>query len=284
MDGEHRGGGRLVLVATPIGNLGDLSDRARRELERADVIYCEDTRRTRVLLSAVGIPAGGRLRTLNDHTESEVAPEVLARVGAGEEVALVSDAGTPGVSDPGVRVVAAAAAAGLAITMAPGPSAPVMALVLSGLPTDRCVIEGFVPRRAGDRTRRIEEWRRERRTIVALESPQRLAVTLEEIALLDPARRAAVCRELTKVHEEVRRGTVAELAAWAAQGEVRGEVVLVLAGVSAPEASDEMVADALRERLARGERVGEAATAVASELGVPRRRAYEAALELRREE
>ncbi len=283
MDEERREGGRLVLVATPIGNLGDLSDRARRVLEDADTIYCEDTRRTRILLSAVGIPAGGRLRTLNDHTESEATPEVLARVVAGEDVALVSDAGTPGVSDPGTRVVAAAAAAGLEVTMAPGPSAPVMALVLSGLPTDRCVIEGFVPRRAGDRARRIEEWRRERRTIVALESPVRLATTLEEIARVDPTRRAAVCRELTKVHEEVRRGTAAELAAWAAGGEVRGEIVIVLAGVSAPEASDEMVVTALRERLVRGERVGEAASAVAAELGVSRRRAYEAALELRRE-
>ena len=276
-------GGRLTLVATPIGNLGDLSERARASLAAADVIYCEDTRRTRVLLSAVGIPASGRLRALNDHTEAQMTPEVVARVAAGERVVLVSDAGTPGVSDPGTRVVAAVIAAGLAVTLAPGPSAPIVALVLSGLATDRCVIEGFVPRRAGDRVRRIEEWRVERRTIVALESPQRLAATLTDLARVEPERRVAVCRELTKLHEEVRRGTAAELAAWARGEPVLGEIVLVIAGASAPLARDEDVVSALRERLDAGERVGEAATAVARELGVARRYAYERALELRRE-
>ena len=284
MDEERREGGRLVLVATPIGNLGDLSDRARRVLEDADTIYCEDTRRTRILLSAVGIPAGGRLRTLNDHTESEATPEVLARVVAGEDVALVSDAGTPGVSDPGTRVVAAAAAAGLEVTMAPGPSAPVMALVLSGLPTDRCVIEGFVPRRAGDRARRIEEWRRERRTIVALESPVRLATTLEEIARVDPTRRAAVCRELTKTYEEVVRGTLADACAWADR-EVLGEVTIVVSGRPAAVAEalnpEHYVAE-VEARVAAGTDRREAVAEVAKALGVPRREVYDAVVAAKR--
>ena len=210
---ETRPEGQLVLVATPLGNLGDLSPRALEFFRRADVIYCEDTRHSRVLFSANGIASGGRLQALHEHNEVAQSEHVVTRVREGQLVVLISDAGTPGISDPGTRVVAAVAAAGLRVSTAPGPSAVVAALSISGLPTERFIMEGFFPRKANDRARLVASWAEEERTIVFYESPQRLAGVLSELAQTFPDRRVAVVRELTKLHEEVIRGTTREVAA-----------------------------------------------------------------------
>jgi 16S rRNA (cytidine1402-2'-O)-methyltransferase len=274
--------GSLVLVATPIGNLGDISARAIETLAAADVICCEDTRRTRALLSAVGVAGGGRLVSLHEHNESARAPQVLSWVKEGKTVALVSDAGTPGISDPGALVVAAAAAAGVPVSIVPGPSAIDAALVVSGLATDRYCVEGFLPRRGPDRRDRLGAIAADRRTTVLLEAPGRLAGTLEDLHRACGDRAVVVVRELTKLHEEVWRGTLAAAAAEFAGREVRGEIVVVLAGAGPAEpASDDAVTAAVRSRLLGGAGVRQAADEVAAELGVARRRAYQAALEVR---
>lgn len=279
---DTAGNGRLVLVATPLGNLGDLSRRAVELFEAADAIYCEDTRHSRVLFSACGVATGGRLHALHEHNEASASPAIVARVLAGELVVLVSDAGTPGISDPGSRVVAAVVAAGLTVTTAPGPSAVVAALSVSGLPTERFVMEGFVPRKAGERSRWWAAWAREERTIVFYESPARLAATLAELAALFPARPVAVVRELTKVHEEILRGSLAEVAASLAAREVRGEVVVVLGGAPpAPAAGEDLVRAGLLEQFAAGASTRDAVEAVAALLDVARREVYAVALELR---
>jgi len=280
--------GRLVLVATPIGNLGDLSPRARAVLEAADLICCEDTRRTRALLSAMGIPAGGehgdRLLSLHGHNEGSRVERVQACVAGGGTVAVVSDAGTPGISDPGTLLVSALSEAGEEVSIVPGPTSVVAALVISGLPTDRFCVEGFLPRKGGERRDRVAALMADGRTTVLLEAPGRVAATLAELAAVDAARRVAVVRELTKVHEEVWRGTVGEAAEAFEARQVRGEVVVVVAGATpAGPPSDEAIDDAVRERLRRGEGEGprQIALVVAEELGVPRRKVYEAALRLR---
>ena len=273
----------LVVVATPLGNLGDITRRAVEELARAATIYCEDTRRTRTLLSALGIAPAGRLVALHEHNEVMVSGRVVADVAAGKTVALVSDAGTPGISDPGARVVAAVAAAGYRVTTAPGPSAVVAALSVSGLPMERFVMDGFVPRKAGERRALYDAWAREDRTIVAYESPQRLAATLDELAQRFPARRVAIVRELTKLHEEVLRGSLAEVAELVGAREVRGEVVLVLDGASRPVLDGSLVRAALAERLGAGASLRDAVADVVGDLGVTHREAYEMALALRAE-
>jgi 16S rRNA (cytidine1402-2'-O)-methyltransferase len=271
--------GELVVVATPIGNLGDLSERAKEVLESADVICCEDTRHTRVLLSAKGIPAGGRLISLHAHNEAAKSEWVIARIDAGARVAYVSDAGTPGVSDPGARLVAAVIASGNRVTTVPGPSAALAALVVSGLPMERFCVEGFLPRKGADRARRVEALRVEERTAVVFESAPRLATTLDELAEALGDRPATVCRELTKRYEEVRRGTLRELALERRDdGEARGEIVIVIGGSQAPHADDDDVALAVAVALRSGATTRDAASEVASSLGVSRRRAYEAAL------
>ncbi len=280
-------GGAVVLVATPIGNLGDLSPRAVEVLGTADLVCCEDTRRTRVLLSAAGIGGRGRLRSLHAHNEAQRADEVLAAVAAGRTVAVVSDAGMPAVSDPGGRLVAAAAAAGHRVTVVPGPSAVLAALVVSGLPADRFCMEGFLPRKGESRRRRLEALVRDERTTVLLEAPPRLSGTLEDLAAQAPDRQVAVCRELTKVHEEIWRGTAQEAAGAFGGRQVRGEVVRVVGGCpsgsgAAPEPDDGAVAAAAAARVARGDSARDAAIAVAGELGVSRRRAYGAAVDARR--
>jgi 16S rRNA (cytidine1402-2'-O)-methyltransferase len=277
--------GALVVVATPIGNLGDVSARTRDELERADAIYCEDTRRTRQLLSALGIRGGGRLVSLHEHNEQSRVDEVVGRVGGGERVVLVSDAGTPGVSDPGGRVCAAVAAAGLEVTAIPGPSAALAALVVSGLASERFVFEGFLPRRGAARERVISSLVDEARTIVLFESPQRLGATLEDLSATLGERRAVVARELTKLHEEVVRGTLGELAERYASGDVLGEVVVVIEGSFAPpaEIDDATLSAALASELAAGASVRDAASSVAGVFGVSQRRAYELALDIRRD-
>jgi 16S rRNA (cytidine1402-2'-O)-methyltransferase len=279
--------GRLVLVATPIGNLGDLSPRAVDTLASADVICCEDTRRTRALLSAFEIPAGRRLVSLHRSNEHARVEQVLAWLEAGLIVAMVSDAGTPGVSDPGSELVAAAWARGVAVTTVPGPSSTVAALVVSGLPTERFCVEGFLPRKGSDRRRRLAALATGSSTIVILEAPTRVAATLRELESVCGVRDVAVVRELTKLHEEVWRGSLHEAAEEftdrEGRGEVRGEVVIVLGGAPPPDPpSEAAVRDAVRMRLERGDGVRDAAAAVAQELGVPRRLAYDVAVSIER--
>ncbi len=287
MTEERRG--RLVLVATPIGNLGDLSPRAREVLETADLICCEDTRRTRALLSASGItakgPNGDRLLSLHGHNEATRLDRVAAAVARGATVAVVSDAGTPGISDPGAWLASQLAAAGETVSTVPGPSSVLGALVVSGLPADRFCVEGFLPRKGPERRRRLAALMADARTTVVLEAPGRVAATLAELAATDAARPAAVVRELTKLHEEVWRGTLGEAAAAFAAREVRGEVVLVVGGSPpAAPAGDAEVEGAVRDALGDDPSAGprQVADLVAASLGVPRRRAYEAALRVRR--
>lgn len=273
--------GSLTVVATPIGNLGDLSERALAALRDADVILCEDTRRTRELLSARDVRAAGRLVALHDHNEDEMSADVVVRVRDGQRAVLVSDAGTPMVSDPGATVVAAVAAAGLVVTTVPGPSAALAALAVSGLASDRFCVEGFVPRQPSSRADRVAAWRTEPRTIICFESPRRLAGTLAELAAALGERRAVVARELTKLYEEVVRGTLTELATHFTD-DVRGEVVIVIEGAPADKpVTNELIERALTDELARGSSVRDAATAVAAELGVAHRHAYALALSLR---
>jgi len=274
--------GVLVLVATPIGNLGDLAPRALEVLADAALVCCEDTRRTRGLLSHGGITAK-RLVSLHAHNEEARIPEVLARLASGETVALVSDAGMPGISDPGARVVAAAAGAGATVTLVPGPSAALGALVVSGLPTDRFCFEGFLPRRGGERGRRLAAIATEPRTTVLYEAPGRLAATLADLAAAcGPSRPVAVARELTKLHEEVWRGTLEGALAEFGPREVLGEVAVVVGGADPPDPPDDAVLEeALRSRLAAGASLRDAAADVAGSHGVPRRRAYALALGLR---
>jgi len=272
-------GGSLVVVATPIGNLGDLSVRARDVLGSADVVCCEDTRRTRALLSASGLPSNPRrLVALHGHNEAARIDAVLGWLGEGKTVALVSDAGTPTISDPGARVVAAAVGGGFRVTAVPGPSAVVTALSVSGLPTERFCVEGFVPRTGAERRRRLEAVAAEGRTTVLFEAPGRLGALLADLHRFCGDRGVAVCRELTKVHEEVWRGTLGEAVREFGARSVQGEVVVVVGGGRPAEVADGDVAAAVRARLADGDSPRQAADAVAGALGVSRRRAYAAAL------
>ena len=235
------GPGVLTLAGVPIGRAEDAPARLAGELGSADVIAAEDTRRLRRLAATLGVRLTGRVVSYYDVVEARRAAELVAELRAGRNVLVVTDAGMPGISDPGYRLVAAAAAAGIRVTAVPGPSAVTTALAVSGLPTDRFCFDGFPPRREGERNRRFAELAADPRTQVLFESPRRLHITLAELARSHgDDRRAVVCRELTKVHEEVRRGTLAELAAWASPGNpvhpagsggVRGEVTLVVAGV-----------------------------------------------------
>lgn len=279
--------GVLVLVGTPIGNLGDLSPRAVEALATAEVICCEDTRRTGRLLQHAGIGrrSGGeasRLVVVNEHTEDEQVPVVLQLLEEGRRVALVSDAGMPGVSDPGERLVRAAVEAGHPVEVVPGPSAGLAALVASGLPTGRFVYEGFLPRRGSARSQRLKALASEPRTVVLYEAPHRLARTLEDLgAVCGGERPVAVARELTKLHEEIWRGDLAGAAAWVAEAEPRGEIVVVLGGAPpASSPSTEDVRAALGAALVAGASVRDAASQVAAELSIPRRRAYNLALDI----
>ncbi|HUZ20609.1 MAG TPA: 16S rRNA (cytidine(1402)-2'-O)-methyltransferase [Acidimicrobiales bacterium] len=276
-----RQAGTLVLVATPIGNLGDLSPRAVEVMASADVVACEDTRHTGRLLVHAGVRAR-RLVSLHGHNEAARLDELLAVLASGETVALVSDAGTPLVSDPGERLVAAAIAAGVEVTAVPGPSAVLAAVVLSGLGTSRWRYEGFLPRKGAERRARLVEIAASPEPVVCYESPRRLAATLSDLTeVCGGERRVAVARELTKLHEEVWRGPLAEAAARAAAGEPRGEHVIVVAGaVSAARPSGEALTGALERLIAAGLARREAVLAAEVLLGVARREAYRAALAL----
>ena len=224
--------GVLTLAAVPIGRAEDASPRLAAELARATIIAAEDTRRVRWLASSLDVALRARIVSYYDAVETRRTPGLLGELQAGQDVLLVTDAGTPGISDPGYRLVAAAAAAGIRVTALPGPSAVTTALAVSGLPTDRFCFEGFPPRRAGERQRRFAELAADRRTQVYFESGRRLADTLTELAASHGEdRQAVVCRELTKTHEEIVRGTLADLAGWAGSGAVRGEITLVVAGL-----------------------------------------------------
>ena len=267
--------GRLVVCPTPIGNLEDVTLRVLSALRNADVVACEDTRRTRALLDRYGVSA--ELVSYHEHNESRRAPELVDRMSRGETVALVSDAGMPLVSDPGYELVRACVAGGLAIEVLPGPSAVLAALVASALPSDRWRFVGFLPRRRGDLRRALE---RSEETVVAFESPRRVGATLEVLAEVDPERPVAVCRELTKVHEEVVRGTAAELASRFSETAPRGEVVLVVGPPAREGGSDDAAADAALEALRRlidaGARPRIAASVVAELTGMRANRLYKA--------
>jgi 16S rRNA (cytidine1402-2'-O)-methyltransferase len=273
--------GRLVLVGTPIGNLEDLTPRAHQALGAADVVCCEDTRRTGRLLQHAGI-AAPRLVVVNAYTEAEQVPHVVSLLDQGKRVAVVSDSGMPGVSDPGEKLVRAAIDAGHRVEVVPGPSAVVAALVISGLPSGRFVFEGFLPKRGRARAERLGALATEVRTMVLFEAPHRLHRTLADLSEACGAdRRVAVVRELTKLHEQVWRGDLAGAAAWAAEEGPPGEIVLVVAGApAAPPVTDEVLRAALSEALDGGASVRDAAAQVARDLDVPRRRAYELALSL----
>lgn len=267
--------GSLVVVATPIGNLEDLSPRAAEALRAADLVLAEDTRHTGRLLARVGSTAPQL--SLHEHNEDERTADVLARIAEGARVALVSDAGTPAVSDPGMRLVRACAAAGVRVEPVPGPSAMLAALVVAGMPTDRVAFEGFLPRRGGARRRRLDELAVEPRTLVLFVAPHRAAEDLADLAAaLGGSRAAVLCRELTKLHEEVLRGDLAGLAARAATG-LRGELTLVVAGAPAPQV-DASPSDAHVARVAAlvaaGSSTRDAVAEVAAAAGLARRELY----------
>lgn len=266
------------MVGTPIGNLEDMSPRASAALAEADVVACEDTRRTGRLLQRFGVRAPS-LRVVNEHTEADATVALLARLAAGDTVALVSDAGMPAISDPGERLVAAAVEAGYPVEVVPGPSACLGALVLSGLPTGRFVFEGFLPRKGSGRVERLAEVASERRTVVLYEAPHRVARTLADlIGVCGEQRRVVLARELTKLHEEVFRGTLVEASARIEETEPRGEFVIVLDGApAAEEATDDDVLGALDRYRAAGASTRGAVADVAHDLGVARRRVYELA-------
>ena len=271
--------GTLVLIGTPIGNLGDLSPRAAEELARADAVACEDTRRTGRLLAHIGVRAPALL-VVNDHTEAGAVVDVLARLDRGQRVAVVTDAGMPGISDPGERLVAAAAAAGHGVEVVPGPSAALAGLVASGLPTGRFVFEGFLPRKGSGRSERLAVVAAERRTVVLYEAPHRLARTLVDLAeACGPTRRVVLARELTKLHEELWRGSLGAAVERCDEVEPRGEYVLVLDGAPEPAAADD---DDIRSALATAREGGattrDAVSNVAAALGVSRRRVYDLAI------
>lgn len=276
-------GGRLILAATPMGQVDDASPRLREALATADIVAAEDTRRARNLASALGVTIGGRLLSYYDHVEADRTPQIIEAIEAGATVALITDAGMPSVSDPGYTVVVACAEAGLPVTCLPGPSAVTTALALSALPADRFCFDGFAPRKPGARRSWLTELLDQPRTTVFFESPHRLAATLADAAEILGDRRAAVCRELTKTYEEVRRGTLPELATWAADG-VRGEITVVVEGAGAAIEDDiDALADRAQALVETGVRLKDACAEVTRGSGASRREVYQAVLDRRQQ-
>lgn len=275
--------GCIAVVGTPIGNLSDLSSRAIEVLGTFDRICCEDTRRTRALLSAFGLPSSPRrLFSLHAHNEAARIPQVLSWVESGQSVALVSDAGLPGISDPGERLISEALNHALRVTVVPGPSAAFAALVLSGMKMERFCVEGFLPRKGRDRKERLDELASEPRTAVIFESPERLVSTLSDLCKLDGDRLVAVVREVTKVHEEVWRGSLLDAVETYSRREVRGEIVIVLGGApSQRQVLPEDIHDLIVSCLEAGKSPREAAAVAVLEVGVARHVAYELAIKLR---
>lgn len=275
--------GRVLLAGTPLGRSQDASQRLVDALATAEVIAAEDTRRLRRLCADLGVRPMGRVVSFYDANETARVPQLLAALREGQDVLVVTDAGMPSVSDPGYRLVAAAVSAGIDVSALPGPSAVTTALAVSGLPVDRFCFEGFLPRKAGERSRTLAALAAERRTLVLFESPRRLAATLADlVGAFGAERPAAVCRELTKTHEEVRRGSLTELADWAADG-VLGEITLVIGGATAPVAVDPAdLAAAVAAREAAGESRKDAIAAVARERGVAKRVVFDAVITRKR--
>lgn len=272
----------IILAATPIGNLGDASRRLIEVLENAEVVAAEDTRTTQRLLRALEITNRPRLIALHDHNEKHKAAE-LAALAAEQDVVVVSDAGMPAVSDPGYGLVAAAVEVGVTVTAIPGPSAVLMALAISGLPTDRFTFEGFLPRKPGERRSALRALATEPRTMIFFESPSRLASTLADLGtVFGDDRRIAVCRELTKLYEEVRRGTASELVAWAEAG-VKGEIVIVVEGAAPVATSAEDAGAQVQTLVGGGMRLKEACAEVAAATGLSSRDLYQQALAARKQ-
>ena len=276
-------GGRIVLAATPLGNPGDASARLVAALGEADVIAAEDTRRARRLASDLGVTMTGRVVSFYDAVERERSEDLADAAEAGSVVLVITDAGMPAVSDPGFRLVSLAAERGIPVTVLPGPSAVLAALAVSGLPVDRFCFEGFLPRKSGERRTRIDELATESRTMVFFEAPHRLSATLEALAEgLGRDRPGAVCRELTKTYEEIRRGSLGDLAVWAADG-VRGEITIVVGGASVEQVREAQgLTDAaswvaaVRELEVDGMTRKEAIADVARRAGMPKREVYDA--------
>jgi 16S rRNA (cytidine1402-2'-O)-methyltransferase len=276
--------GRVILAAAPLGDVRDASARLSAALAVAPMIAAEDTRRVRRLCADLGVTPSGRVISFFDANESARLPSLLAALHGGEDVLVVTDAGMPSVSDPGYRLVAAAIAEGIDVTVLPGPSAVTAALAVSGLPVDRFCFEGFLPRRAGERRRALAALAAEPRTLVFFEAPHRLAATLSDMAsAFGAGRPGAVCRELTKKYEQVRRGGLGELATWAEDG-VRGELTLVVAGAPAVSAAPDgaAIATEVAEREAAGLARKDAIAAVAVAHGVPKRDVFDAVVAAKR--
>ena len=275
--------GTLVLVATPIGNLSDMSTRAIETLRSSDLVACEDTRRTGLLLQHFGI-TGKRMLRVDAHTEDKSSQEIINCLLEGSTVAMVTDAGMPSISDPGERLVRKVIESGHRVTVIPGPSAPISALVVSGFSTQRWCMEGFLPRKGESRLKRLKEIAEEERTVILFESPHRLAATLKDLLEeCGATRQVAVVRELTKVHEEIFRGSLEESLKWAEKS-IKGEIVIVLeAGTITSEIDDERLETVLKEILAGGVSTKDAAEEASRRLNVSRRRAYSTALDLRAE-
>jgi len=271
--------GRVILAGTPLGQPGDASARLRTALASAPVIAAEDTRRLQRLCRDLDVTPSGRIVSFFEGNETGRVPHLLEALRDGQDVLVVTDAGMPSVSDPGYRLVIAAVSEGIVVTALPGPSAVTTALALSGLPVDRFCFEGFLPRKSGERARALASLAAEPRTLVFFEAPHRLTDSLTALAAaFGEGRRAAVCRELTKTYEEVRRGTLTELASWAA-GEVRGEITIVVAGADpseSPAVTAEDLVDAVAAREAAGQPRKEAIAEVARALGVPKRAVFDA--------
>ncbi len=282
-DTERHPAGRLIVAGAPLGQAGDVSPRLKAALGAADVIAAEDTRRLRRLAADLGVTVSGRIVSYYDAVETARVPGLLAALKAGSDVVLISDGGMPAVSDPGFRLVRAAAEAGYVVTSLPGPSAVTTALAVSGLPSDRFCFEGFLPRSMQARARRLAELRDEPRTMVFFEAPHRISATLEAMsAELGVDRPAVACRELTKTYEEIVRGSLSELAAWATGG-VRGELTLVVAGWEAQRPAGGPI-DFVVEVLARecaGRSRKEAIAESAKHFGVPKRAVYDAVVAAR---
>ncbi len=275
--------GTLVLVATPIGNLSDMSTRAIETLQSSDLVACEDTRRTGLLLQHFGI-TGKRMLRVDAHTEDKSSQEIINCLLEGSTVAMVTDAGMPSISDPGERLVRKVIESGHRVTVIPGPSAPISALVVSGFSTQRWCMEGFLPRKGESRLKRLKEIAEEERTVILFESPHRLAATLKDLLEeCGATRQVVVVRELTKVHEEIFRGSLEESLKWAEKS-IKGEIVIVLeAGTITSEIDDERLETVLKEILAGGVSTKDAAEEASRRLNVSRRRAYSTALDLRAE-
>ncbi|WP_370585366.1 16S rRNA (cytidine(1402)-2'-O)-methyltransferase [Nocardia sp. XZ_19_231] len=278
---ERRDNTVLVLAATPMGDIGDASQRLRDALGSADVVAAEDTRRTKSLAKSLGVEITGRIVSFYDHVETARIPGLLDDIASGLTVLLVTDAGMPSVSDPGYRLVAAAVERDLPVTCLPGPSSVTTALALSGLPVERFCFDGFAPRKGGQRREWLRTLASEQRAIVFFEAPHRLADCMTDaVTVLGPDRRAAICRELTKTYEEVVRGTLGELAAWAADG-ARGEITVVLEGSQPVSAEPAELVDEVETLVAGGMRLKDACAEVSAGRGASRRELYDAVLAAR---